>query len=40
MVAVAPRERAEVLRGDLERRGEVVWDIGEIVAGERGVEWR
>jgi phosphoribosylformylglycinamidine cyclo-ligase len=39
MLVVAPRERAEALRRDLESRGASARPIGEIVAGARGVEW-
>jgi phosphoribosylformylglycinamidine cyclo-ligase len=39
MVAVCGAADAAALRADLERRGERVFALGEVVAGERGVEW-
>ena len=40
MVAVASPDGAETLAAALRAAGEWVWAIGEVAAGERGVEWR
>ena len=39
MIGVCARESVEALRTDLAARGETVGVLGEIVAGERSVEW-
>jgi phosphoribosylformylglycinamidine cyclo-ligase len=39
MVVVCSPEEVEGLARDLERAGETVVSLGEVVAGERGVEW-
>ncbi|MBI1798102.1 MAG: phosphoribosylformylglycinamidine cyclo-ligase [Candidatus Eisenbacteria bacterium] len=39
LVVVSPIEAADALRSDLERAGERVARIGEVVAGEPAVEW-
>ena len=39
MVVVCARRAAPALMRDLERAGERVFDVGEVVAGDRGVEW-
>jgi phosphoribosylformylglycinamidine cyclo-ligase len=39
MICVCARETADALASDLASRGEVVRAMGEVVAGERGVEW-
>lgn len=40
MVVVCAPEEAALLAADLERAGERVWPLGEVVAGTRGVVWR
>jgi phosphoribosylformylglycinamidine cyclo-ligase len=40
MIVVSAPEHAAALAGDLQRAGEAVWAIGEVVAGARGAEWR
>jgi phosphoribosylformylglycinamidine cyclo-ligase len=39
MVAVCEPGEAPALAADLARAGEVVWRIGQVVAGERGMDW-
>jgi phosphoribosylformylglycinamidine cyclo-ligase len=39
MVMICERTRAPVVRAELERAGEIVYEIGVLVDGERGVEW-
>jgi len=39
MIVVCPPEARESLTAELTRAGEVVWTIGEVQAGARGVEW-
>jgi len=38
-VVVCPSETAEIVGTKLRAAGETVWEIGSVIAGERGVEW-
>jgi phosphoribosylformylglycinamidine cyclo-ligase len=39
LVAVVDRSEADAVGRELEAAGERVWNIGDVVAGPRGVEW-
>ena len=39
MIVVCAPETSETLAADLTRAGETVWTMGEVRAGDRGVEW-
>jgi len=40
MIVVCAPQEADALARDLERAGESVWPLGDVVAGERGVAWK